>query len=110
MAKKNLWLGILVMALVFGMTIVGCDNDPTDGDSSIIGTWVGFGGLEYKFNNNGSYESSQGGSVGTGTYSISGNNLTLNFEGESLTGTYSVNGNTLTMTFSGETRTFTRKN
>jgi hypothetical protein len=34
MAKKNLWLGMLVMALAFGMTVVGCDNDPTDEDDS----------------------------------------------------------------------------
>ncbi|MCL1837042.1 MAG: hypothetical protein FWG46_05795 [Treponema sp.] len=26
MANKNFWLGILVMVLVFGMTVVGCDN------------------------------------------------------------------------------------
>jgi hypothetical protein len=30
MAKKNLWFGILVMALAFGMTVVGCG----DGDSN----------------------------------------------------------------------------
>jgi len=34
MAKKNLWLGILAIMLVFGMTVVGCDNDSTDGGSS----------------------------------------------------------------------------
>jgi hypothetical protein len=28
MANKKIWLGILVMVLVFGMTVVGCDNDP----------------------------------------------------------------------------------
>jgi hypothetical protein len=27
MANKKFWLGILVMVLVFGMTVVGCDND-----------------------------------------------------------------------------------
>jgi hypothetical protein len=35
MKKNNLWLGILVLALVFGMTVVGCDNDsnePTNGN------------------------------------------------------------------------------
>jgi hypothetical protein len=31
MAKRNLWLGILVMVLVFGMTIVGCDDGSTNG-------------------------------------------------------------------------------
>jgi len=28
--KKRIWLGILVMVLVFGMTVIGCDNDPDD--------------------------------------------------------------------------------
>jgi hypothetical protein len=30
MANKKLWLGILVMVLVFGMTVVGCDDGSTD--------------------------------------------------------------------------------
>ena len=44
MANKRFWLGILVMALVFGMTVFGCgDCDcPTDdftGDTALNGTW-----------------------------------------------------------------------
>ena len=34
MANKKLWLGILVMVLVFGMTVVGCDNNSTDGSNT----------------------------------------------------------------------------
>ena len=34
MAKKKNWLGMLVIALVFGMTVVGC------GGSRLNGTWV----------------------------------------------------------------------
>jgi hypothetical protein len=30
-AKKRFWLGILVMVLVFGMTVVGCDDGSTNG-------------------------------------------------------------------------------
>jgi hypothetical protein len=30
MANKNFWLGILVMVLVFGMAVVGCDDGSTD--------------------------------------------------------------------------------
>ena len=43
MAKKNFWLGMLVMVLAFGMTVVGCNNDPTDKStsSSLNGTWIG---------------------------------------------------------------------
>jgi hypothetical protein len=33
MAKKKFWLGMLAMALVFGMTVVGCDNGSTSGGS-----------------------------------------------------------------------------
>jgi len=29
MANKKFWLGILVMALVFGMTAVGCEDEPS---------------------------------------------------------------------------------
>jgi hypothetical protein len=35
MVNKKFWLGILVMVLVFGMTVVGCGSD--DGDSSSTG-------------------------------------------------------------------------
>ena len=38
MAKKNLWLGIPAMALVFGMKVVGCDNDSKTLDSKLFGT------------------------------------------------------------------------
>ena len=30
MANRKFWLGMLVLALVFGMTVVGCDNGSTD--------------------------------------------------------------------------------
>ena len=40
MANKKTWLGILVMVLVFGMTVVGCgDDDSTSGGSPYDGTW-----------------------------------------------------------------------
>jgi hypothetical protein len=34
MVNKKFWLGMLVMALVFGMMVVGCDDGSTDGDGS----------------------------------------------------------------------------
>jgi hypothetical protein len=41
MAKKNFWLGMLVMVLAFGMTVVGCDNDPTDDNGgNTVGAFV----------------------------------------------------------------------
>ena len=48
MVNKNFWLGILVIVLVFGMMVVGCNNGSTgsgnDGslsgnDGSLNGTW-----------------------------------------------------------------------
>ena len=48
MEKKKLGLRILVMVLVFGMTVVGCDNNPEDDTwrnvtslSQVNGTWNG---------------------------------------------------------------------
>jgi hypothetical protein len=43
MANKKFWLGILVMVLVFGMTVVGCDNNSTD-DTGGSGDTGGTGG------------------------------------------------------------------
>jgi hypothetical protein len=50
MTKKKIWLGILALALVFGMTVVGCDNGSTGGGDTwsdvtsltqLNGTWKG---------------------------------------------------------------------
>ena len=42
MANKKFLVGILAMVLVFGMTVVGCDNDTTTRDEreSFFGTWI----------------------------------------------------------------------
>jgi len=44
-AGKNLWLGMLVLALAFGMAVVGCNDDDDNGGSETIyddptGTWT----------------------------------------------------------------------
>ena len=36
MAKRKFWLGMLVMVLVFGMAVIGCDNHTTE-RNNIIG-------------------------------------------------------------------------
>jgi hypothetical protein len=36
MANKKIWLGILAIALVFGMTAVGCGDDSTGGNRGIF--------------------------------------------------------------------------
>ena len=38
MTNKKKWLGILVLVLVFGMTVVGCDNDSISDNDSINGS------------------------------------------------------------------------
>jgi hypothetical protein len=41
MANKKSWLGMLVLVLAFGMTVVGCDNGSTDNNGgNIEGTLV----------------------------------------------------------------------
>jgi hypothetical protein len=45
MENKRFWLGILVMVLVFGMTVVGCGDGDVKGndggtDPALNGTWV----------------------------------------------------------------------
>jgi hypothetical protein len=34
MAKKNFWLGMLALVLVFGMAVVGCDDDNGDTETN----------------------------------------------------------------------------
>jgi len=43
---KKLWLGTLVMALAFGMTLIGCANE----DRALNGNWFD-GAAEYRFRN-----------------------------------------------------------
>ena len=152
MVNRRFWLGMLVMLLVFGVTVVGCNNDPDNGngggktDPALNGTWIGTErGMEIELKlNNGSLEQSIDGVLaGKGTYTTSGNNITtqtthlhgdfygleskwypanelltiMNAPAEVIsttitpqTGTYTISGNTLTMTLRGQTTILTRKN
>ena len=41
MANKKFWLGMLVMVLAFGMTVIGCESKNSSGGSSaLVGKWV----------------------------------------------------------------------
>jgi hypothetical protein len=40
MEKKKFWLGMLAVALVFGMTVVGCGGDDDDDDGGSGGTFT----------------------------------------------------------------------
>jgi len=75
MANKRFLMGILVMALVFGMAVVGCDSG-SGTDSSLNGTWV-VDTWELKLNK-GSFEVSEGGvPVFKGTFTTNGNSITM---------------------------------
>ena len=80
MVNKRFWLGILVVVMVFGMTIVGCDDGSTGGtDHALIGTWINDNDSKFEvtWKNNGSYEEYYDGIANVkGIYSISGNDLT----------------------------------
>jgi len=42
MVNKKFWLGMMVLALVFGMAVVGCDDGSTNGGGNtydLTGTW-----------------------------------------------------------------------
>ena len=72
MIKCNFWPGLLIMALVSGMTVIGCKRG-----ADLIGTWVNSDGLEIQFNKNGSWEVSINGIPNTkGTYTTDGNTIT----------------------------------
>ena len=118
MANKRLWLGMLVLALAFGMTVVGCEEDPKDELDGTTWEYIGpaDGGnvtatyvLKFNSPNFTLTISAQGQSVtNSGTYSVSGNTVTLtvtNEDGETGTGTGTISGNKLT--FSG--MEFTKK-
>ena len=93
MANKKNWFGILVMVLVFGMAVVGCDNDPVNGGgdtwsnvtslSQLNGTWKG----SYSFT-----ETEDGITVKTTTEMT----LTINASAKTQSGTMKI-----TMAFSG---------
>ncbi|MDR2741573.1 MAG: hypothetical protein LBB98_05385 [Treponema sp.] len=74
MTKFNFWPGMLIMALVSVITVIGCNRGS---DSSLIGTWVNSDGIEIQFHNNGSWEVSTEGIPNTkGTYTMEGNTIT----------------------------------
>jgi hypothetical protein len=53
MEKKKNWLGILVIVLVFGITVVGCDNSTNDTTSNSESVQVTASSGEISINYNG---------------------------------------------------------
>ena len=100
MKKSNLWLGILAITLVFGMTAVGCDKDSAD---ELDGTtWTNSppgSGVVYTFTfNSPNFKWTVTGSapIATGTYSISGNKVTMKRKDGAADIEATISGNTLT--------------
>ena len=118
MKNKKIWLGMLVMALVIGMTAIGCDDDLKDGgggtDPALNGTWYSTTpGYDFYFKlNNGHGESFINGNPHQKwTYTTSSGKMTENITQQynvseskwetynySITADYSISGNTLTIT------------
>jgi uncharacterized lipoprotein NlpE involved in copper resistance len=126
MNKKILFI-MLAVALVLGMTLVGC-NDSAGGGGSLNGTWVSDDDVDYVYIfTSGNLELKIAGeSFAKGTYTTSGSNITmtvthvwlgswmaltpeimemLDIDSATETMTYSVNGNKLTI----EGDTFTKQ-
>jgi len=136
MANKRFFMGMLVMVLVFGMVVVGCDDGSTSSVGSINGTYVS-DDEQIKLTD-GNFEMSISGTTAfKGTYSTSGNSVTFTltqvwgglnvalsnkwysradlkaagFTDSDLNQLFTpfsgtVNGNRLTLTWMGETTTY----
>jgi hypothetical protein len=77
MTNKRFWLRMLVLTLVFGMTVVGCDDGSTDESfTKFDGTYINQSDNNYKVIIQGySWISVKNGeNWGKGTYTLSGNN------------------------------------
>jgi hypothetical protein len=131
MTNKRLWLGMLVMVLAFGMTVIGCDDGSTDDnggggtDAALNGTWYSTTpGYDFYFKlNNGHGESFINGNPHQKwTYTTSSGKMTENITQQynvseskwetynySKTSDYSISGNTLTITATHGSVTYIRK-
>jgi len=79
MVNKKFLLGMLAMAVVFGMMVVGCDNGTKETIYDPTGTW--------DFNINGQ----------PATVIVSGNNYTFSGAGYTDAGTFTLSGNVATL-------------
>lgn len=124
MANKRFFIGLLVLALVFGMTVIGCDSSGGGGGggSSSGGsnsnrnpfsgtTWettyeggtlaISFSSSSYTFEDNSV-------TVDSGPYTYSGNTATFETSGTGKT-TATISGNTLTVSSDYENFTLQKK-
>ena len=113
MKNKLKLLGIIAAVAVIGFSMVGCDNGNGGGGGGIpanlLGTWVENETGDIWVIGNGTIQETQNGVVRNMTFSVSGNNITLNVPGfGSAQGTFTVSGNTLTTNILGIVETWTR--
>ena len=118
MVNNKKWMGILAMVLIFGFTIIGCDNGTNDSirDSRFIldtgyawvGSYQGVNNWGVIFNADGTFlnillENGTWGILDTGTWTTSGNNIIImtyqKFPQDTLP--YTFAGTTLTLVFPG---------
>ena len=114
MTNKKFWKGMLVIVLVFGMTVVGCDNDATDGEANTIrdGTYMNQNHNNYKVVIQGNSWTSikDNANWGKGTYTLSGNNVSgrsthawdngtwVPYTADTFTATFNEGNNSFTIT------------
>ncbi|MCL2190423.1 MAG: hypothetical protein FWB79_00345 [Treponema sp.] len=110
MAKKKAYLGMLVMVLAFGMTVVGCDNDPTNGN----GVGSGGGSVDNSQFIGGLWRVTAGGNAAATLNFTADDRVTLSIHPDlqatmgilrTGTGSYSANGRNATLTIGGQTTT-----
>ncbi|GBU29274.1 hypothetical protein R84B8_02838 [Treponema sp. R8-4-B8] len=101
MANRKIWLGILVIVLVFGMTVVGCEDD-LGGNSPLVGKWYYSQDAANSGKDEEAYEFTSNGKLlilgkDTGfTYTVSGDTITVKISGREFgTTTFSISGKEL---------------
>lgn len=117
--KKFLWLISAMLVCCFVLTSCG-DDDDSGNDSSIVGKWQKYqrvnddGSISegdpdefWVYNADGTFQNIDGGDIcEVGTYTVSGNNLTISShnvddynDSYTITGTFSITNNMMTYTF-----------
>ena len=124
--KKYIYPLIFLMMAMVSVGFAACGDDDEPKGSDIVGTWAlddtGFGAavILFQFTKDGKFhevnKSMLNGETGVdvyhGTYTVSGNKLTVTYiyqyETETVNCTYTVKGDKLTITNDGHTSTFIR--
>jgi uncharacterized lipoprotein NlpE involved in copper resistance len=113
---KSKMVFVLIVLLVFGLVLVGCDNGTTD-TTKFEGTWENItdeGTISYIFSGSNytgakSWDSEDSFS---GTFTFTETTITFSFGDDSWTQNYTLFGDTLTLDATGDrfNGTFTKKN